>query len=134
MFERYIHQGIALEEEYPCVAGSAPVTNLLYLHLRLDVIGKSSKCPSSVAEAGGFDLHLATIAAIGGAFQVGKTIFFQDRRVGGVRCSRIFGSLHALRIDAPAAESLRQWPSRSLWLGRRNCRQRKNDQEKTQTL
>src|SRR6185369_4333827 len=116
MFERYIHQDIALEEEYPCVAGSASVTNLLYLHLRLDVIGKSFKCPSSVAEAGGFDLHLATIAAIGGAFQVGKTIFFQDRRVGCISRSRIFGGLHALRIDAPVAKGLRQWASTSFWL------------------
>src|SRR5579872_3377317 len=109
MLDRYIHQDIALEEEYPCVAGSAAVSNFLRLHLRLDVISKSPKCPGSIAEAGGFDLHLAAIAAIGSAFKISKTIFLQNRRVSGVSRSRIFRGLHALRIDTPAAKGLRQW-------------------------
>src|ERR1041385_7160693 len=108
MFDSRVHQDIALEEKYPCIAGSASVSNLLHLHLRLDVISKRSKRASSITKAGSFNLHLAAIAAVGGAFLVGEAIFFQNRRLSGISQGCVFGGLHALRIDAPAAKGLRQ--------------------------
>src|SRR3954454_15512773 len=134
MLDCRVHQDIALEEKYPCVAGSAPLTYLLNLHLRLDVIRECSESASGIAKAGSFDLHFAAIAAIGGTFQVGEAIFFQD---GGVSCisrRRIFGSLHAFGIDAPAAKALRQRASGGLWLAVHSGRQQKNNWERTQTL
>ncbi len=107
-----------MKNKYPRVAGSAALTNLLHLHLRLDVISKSSKCASGIIEAGSFDLHLAAIAAIGGALKIGKAIFFQDWRVRGIGRSRIFGGLHALGINAPAAKGLRQRARREPLTGR----------------
>src|ERR1041384_6441224 len=117
MFDSRVHQDIALEEKYPCIAGSASVSNLLHLHLRLDVISKRSKRASSITKAGSFNLHLAAIAAVGGAFHVGKTIFFQDSRVSCIGRGRIFGGLHALGVDAPTAKGLRQRTGGGLLLG-----------------
>src|SRR5512140_392700 len=108
MLNRHIHQDIALEEQNACVAGSAAVANLFYLHLRLHVVGKSPKGPGSISEAGGFDLHFAAIAAVCRSLKISKTIFFEDRRVSCIRRGRIFGGLYALGIDTPAAEGLRQ--------------------------
>src|SRR6185437_2673212 len=132
MLYGYIEKNIALEKENPCVAGSAAFTNLFYLHLWLDVIGESPKRACGIVEAGGLDLHFAAITAVCGAFQVSETVFFQDRRVSGIRHSRIFGGLHAFGIDAPAAEGLRQRTGGSrLWLGGDSCRQQKKNQGTT---
>src|ERR1051326_1482242 len=120
MLDCRVHQDIALEKKYPCVAGSRAIANLLDLHLRLDVVGKCPEGAGSIAKASSFDLHFAIIAAIGGALHISKTIFFQDRRVGCISRDRIFGSLHAFGVDAPAAEGLWQRAGGSLWLGRRN--------------
>jgi hypothetical protein len=133
MLYRYVNQDIALEEQNPCVAGSTAIANFLDLHLRLNVIGERPKGPGSIAEAGSFDLHLAPIAAVGGAFHISEAIFFQHRRVGRISRCRIFGGFHALGVDAPAAEGLRQRTGGSLGLSRRNRRQHKNDGEETQT-
>src|SRR5579864_9458016 len=127
MLYRHVDQNIALEEEYPRVAGSAAVTNLLYLHLWLDVIRKSPKGPGSVIEARGFDLHLAAVAVIRCGFQISETIFFQDGRVGCIGCGRVLGGLHTLGIDAPPTKGLRQRASGSIGLGRCNRRQSKDN-------
>ena len=76
MFYRHIDQDIALEEQNACIAGSAAVADLLYLHLRLDVIGKRPESAGGIAKAGCFDLHFAAIAAVSGAFHVGEAVLF----------------------------------------------------------
>src|SRR3954469_24434756 len=108
-----IDENITFKKQDARVAGSSAVTDLLDLHLRLDVVGERSVSACGIAKAGCFDLHLAAIAAVGGAFQIGEAIFFQHRRVGRIRRSRIFGGLHALGVDMPATERLWQWASGS---------------------
>ena len=109
------------------------IADLLHLHLRLDVIGKSPKCAGGIIEAGRFDLHFAAIAVVGGGFQISETIFFQDRGVGGIGRGWIFGGLYALRLSirqplkvcgkGPAGAF--DWPDT-------DRRQQKDNREKTQ--
>src|SRR5882672_12388861 len=103
MFNGNIHQDVALKEKNAGIAGSALIADLLYLHLRLHVIGKRPESTSSITKAGRLDLHGAAAADVSSAFHVSKAVLFQHRSVRGISSGRVWRCLYALWLKMPAA-------------------------------
>src|SRR5689334_3106781 len=129
MFNGNIYQDVALEEKNTGIAGSALIADLLYLHLRLHIIGKCPESAGSITKAGCFDLHGAAATGIGSAFHVGKAILFQHRSVRGIGSGRVWRCLYALWLKMPAAEGRWQRTNRLVFrfLAKSNRRQEQQD-------